>query len=276
MSTGGSGSDGEGEGSCRPPGTARLSSTRRFAPTGSARTSSSTPLALEFEGPPLALPGEVAAWSGESGLGTAPPNGPADLAARPVAVPGSMAGPSALGSRDGWARMREAEAPARPRSTRPPPGARDEALGLVRKRARRSSAPGADLSAEMSGRFALGDFSGALRAAELVLGRDASDVEAARTAAESRERLTSIYRARLGVLFGAPPEALAQRVPVVVVPPHEVRWLGLDHRQGFGLWRIDGESTLEVLADVAGVPALELLRVLVELGDLGAVDLVVR
>ena len=128
----------------------------------------------------------------------------------------------------------------------------------------RPSSPGIDLDREMSERFELGDYTGALRVAEMLLGRHASHPEARRHADESRSRLVQMYSSRLGDL---------RQVPVVAVPETEVRWLGLDHRAGFLLAQVDGQLTLEELIDVSSMPRLEVLRVLNELVEAGAIRL---
>ncbi len=126
------------------------------------------------------------------------------------------------------------------------------------------SSPPLDLAGEMTERYALGDFTGALRVAELLLGQDPEDVRAKRCAQESREHLEQIYTSRLGSL---------DRVPTVQVPDSEIRWLGLDHRAGFLLSRIDGRNTLQEVLDVSGMPRLDALRTLVELLDAGTIGL---
>jgi hypothetical protein len=110
--------------------------------------------------------------------------------------------------------------------------------------------------ADMRDRFAVGDFSGALVVAEGILEGDPSQPEAARYAENCRERLRTMYAARLG--------SLAQ-VPRVILPPDQVRWLSLDHRAGFVLSCVDGYSTIDEILDVSGMPALDALRILFEL-----------
>ncbi|AKF09242.1 hypothetical protein [Sandaracinus amylolyticus] len=172
---------------------------------------------------------------------------------------------------DGWGRLREGNAPARPRSVTPPPMTRDDALELVTRRSRPPSTPGLDLAGEMADRYALGDYTGALRVAELLLGRDPDDVRAQRCAESSRERLLALYTARLGSVSGVASSEVGARVPRIAVPEHEIRWLGLDHRQGFLLSRLDGSVTVDDLVDVSGMSRLEVLRTLVELVESGAV-----
>lgn len=137
----------------------------------------------------------------------------------------------------------------------------DEARNLVARRGRTSSMD-IDLGAEMRERFALDDFSGALRVAELILGRDSAHVEALHVADESRRRLEQLYMSRLGGTAG---------VAQVVVRRNDVRWLGLDHRAGFLLSRVDGLHTIDDLLDVSGMPRIETLKTLVDLLDSGAI-----
>jgi hypothetical protein len=260
---------------------------------------------LKFAGPPLSLPGEPpkpeGPPTGQLRLDTGefhasqPPADPMppDPFAQPLsldtsefrivapkAAPPAPDGPLELDlddepadpGGDGWTRSSPSSTPARPKSTAPPP-AEDDALDLVSKRSKPPSTPGLDLAAEMAERFALGDFSGALRVAELLLGRDPGHAGAARYADESRQKLIQLHAARLASATGTSLESLAHRVPEVAVPEHEIRWLGLDHRQGFLLSRLDGRATVEDLVDVTGMTRLEVLQTLVELVDAKAVRL---
>ncbi len=180
---------------------------------------------------------------------------------------------------DAWSRGRDApEAVAtRPRTETPPPFApadsadsspgassgQNDAIALVSRRSRPPTSA-VDLGSEMLDRFALGDFSGALLAAEIVLGKDPANTEAQRCASSCRERLSDMHLSRLGG---------ADRIPMVAVAGSEVRWLGLDHRAGFILSRVDGRSTIEELVDLSGMPRHEALKLLVELVGAGALSL---
>lgn len=126
---------------------------------------------------------------------------------------------------------------------------------------RADSVDGLDLAAEMRERFALDDFTGALRTAELLLGKEPDHREAQEVATKSVAKLELLYTSRLGAMSD---------VPRVAVPEGEVRWLGLDHRAAFLLSRIDGAHSIEEIIDVSGMPRLEALKTLVELRDLGA------
>ena len=164
---------------------------------------------------------------------------------------------------DGWSALRRA------RSTPPPTVAVSpwsERAVTVPEPSRPSLVyPSLDeegLRVEMRERFALGDFSSALRAAELLLGHRPEDEEAARFAEACRGRLEDMAIVRLGG-----PSAVLE----VAVAPGELRWLGLDSRAAFVLSRIDGVHPLEQLLDTFGMPRLEALRVLLELEEAGAV-----
>lgn len=235
-------------------------------------------LTLTFSGPPLRLPDE----SPPSTELAIEPVDPADLP-----LPTIEAAPVEE-EHDAWTRERVARGSrpsSRPRATPLPFGVptsapvapaipRDlgideptsdhagEALSLVERS--RPALAGVDLTADMHDRFALDDFTGALQAAELLLGQRPGDAEALRIAATSRDRLIQIYTARIGSL---------RDVPTVSVPDRDVRWLGLDHRAGFLLSQIDGTSSVDELIDVSGMMRLEALKTLVELIDAGAVKM---
>lgn len=113
-----------------------------------------------------------------------------------------------------------------------------------------------DPAAEMRERFSLGDYTGALEMAELILAEEPGNVEASECAENCRTVLENMYAARLGPL---------DRVPMVVVPRTQMRWLSIDHRAGFVLSLIDGTSTVEMILDMCGMPRLDALRILQEL-----------
>jgi hypothetical protein len=121
-----------------------------------------------------------------------------------------------------------------------------------------------DLSGEMEELYALDDLTGALRFAELILGRTPDDEPAVRCADNCRKRLIALYSSKLGAM---------ERVVTVVLTESQLRWLGLDHRAGFLLSRIDGMLSIEELLDVCGMARLEALKTLVDLLDRGAIRL---
>jgi hypothetical protein len=110
-----------------------------------------------------------------------------------------------------------------------------------------------DPIAEMRERASLGDYTGALEMAELILAADPGSLEAAECVENCRSVLENMYAARLGPSSG---------VPVVVVPQAQMQWLSIDHRAGFVLSLVDGFSTLEMIIDVSGMQKLDALRIL--------------
>jgi hypothetical protein len=113
-----------------------------------------------------------------------------------------------------------------------------------------------DPGAEMRERFSLGDYTGALEMSELILAAQPDNAEAVECGANCRMVLENMYAARLGPL---------DRVPMVVVPRTQMRWLSIDHRAGFVLSLIDGSSSIEMILDVSGMARLDALRILHEL-----------
>ncbi len=134
----------------------------------------------------------------------------------------------------------------------PESGAGSEAGGLPQV----PDAHSKDPTAEMRDKFSLGDYSGALFVAEGLLEDDPANPEALRYAENCRAVLQKMYTARIGPL---------DRVPIVVVPRDQLRWLSIDHRAGFVLSLVDGVSSLEMVLDVSGMPLLDVLRILYEL-----------
>ena len=65
-------------------------------------------------------------------------------------------------------------------------------------------------------------------------------------------------------------------VPVPALSETQLRWLGLDHRSGFLLSRVDGIATVEDVLDVCGMPRLEALKTLVDLIERGAIRVEAR
>lgn len=111
---------------------------------------------------------------------------------------------------------------------------------------------------EMKDRIALGDYTGALDIAEGLLAESPADAEVRATIETCRGVLKNMYITRIGQL---------DRVPTVIVSRDELRWLSIDHRAGFVLSLVDGISTVEMLLDVSGMPELDTLRILSELGQ---------
>jgi hypothetical protein len=113
-----------------------------------------------------------------------------------------------------------------------------------------------DPVAEMRERFAAEDYAGALELAELVLTADSGNIEAAECGEDCRTMLENALSSRLGS---------ADRVPMVLVPPAQLRCLNVDHRAGFILSLIDGSSSVEMILDVCGMSKLDGLRIIDDL-----------
>lgn len=217
---------------------------------------------LKWDTSELLLPGEKAPTDSPSESGELALPGQIDEFMNRVTGGGAVEPPP---THDGWERERPKLTPPPPRPPSSPPGPLDleegDALSLVDRRGRQSS-PAIDLSTEMNDRFALGDYTAALRTAELLLGRQPEHADALRVSEACRTKLAQLYQSRLG-----PPS----RVPKVGVDPTDVRWLGLDHQAGFLLSQIDGQQSIEEIIDVSGMSRLATLKILVELLDMGAI-----
>jgi hypothetical protein len=121
-----------------------------------------------------------------------------------------------------------------------------------------------DIIGEMEELYALDDLTGALRQAEFILGRFPDNEQALRCAANCRARLVQLYASKLGPM---------DRVVTQTLETSQLRWLGLDHRSGFLLSRVDGVSTVEEVLDICGMPRLEALKTLADLLERGAIRL---
>ncbi len=112
------------------------------------------------------------------------------------------------------------------------------------------------LADEMRGRCARADLSGALATAEIILGQSPDDAEAKACAHACRAKLAEEYTAGIGRL---------DQVPVLAAPLSELDASSVGHRAGFVLSQVDGETTLEAILDVSGMPSLDALRIVREL-----------
>ncbi|MCL2824758.1 MAG: hypothetical protein FWD57_12265 [Polyangiaceae bacterium] len=119
-------------------------------------------------------------------------------------------------------------------------------------------------------RCATGDFAGVIEFAESVLAEQPissadgiENEEAARFRSSCADALILIYTTRIGSLAG---------IPRRVVSTADVRSLAIDHRAGFVLSCIDGQSTVEEILDVSGMPQLDAVRILYTLIERGIID----
>lgn len=130
-----------------------------------------------------------------------------------------------------------------------------DALDLVAARA--TTPPEAsDLLVDLRDRYAVGDFTGAHEIAEAILAEQPDNSEALRFRESCRDVLMQMYCARIGP---------TSSIPKLAIPAAELQWLSLDHRSGFLLSCVDGQSTVEEILDVSGMPALDALRILYNL-----------
>src|SRR5690606_31944434 len=113
--------------------------------------------------------------------------------------------------------------------------------------------------------YQLGDFSAALELAEARLRADPHDGVALNYKNRCHDRLVLMLMARVGRL-----DAKVE----MLVAPDQLRWLSVDHRAGFVLSLIDGTATVEEVLDVAAMPRLEALRILVDLKERGVIGVV--
>jgi hypothetical protein len=150
-------------------------------------------------------------------------------------------------------------------STEPPPADRHEELEVVLPTRGTAAGGESSLLDELRGRYATGDFSGALEVAEAILETNPEQEEARRCAARCGEVLSQMYLARLG--------SVHRRIRVAI-PADQIRWLSLDHREGFLLSLAESGATVEEVLDICGMPRLEALRILLGLLDQRVISLI--
>lgn len=63
-------------------------------------------------------------------------------------------------------------------------------------------------------------------------------------------------------LRAAGSEPSPQSVPRVVMPAQKLQGLAIDHRAGFVLSLIDGETSVEGITDIAGMPGADVITLL--------------
>jgi hypothetical protein len=150
------------------------------------------------------------------------------------------------------------EPPASGKKTAPPPpmASEPEFLERAKKKSIRQDVPPTE--EEMNERVALGDYTGALSIAEKLLADDPGNATITGVADNCRTVLRQMYITKIGPM---------DRVPMVMVPRDQLRWLSIDHRAGFVLSLVDGVSSLEMILDVSGMPELDTLRILTELAQ---------
>ncbi|MBI4510738.1 MAG: hypothetical protein HY698_13975 [Deltaproteobacteria bacterium] len=105
-----------------------------------------------------------------------------------------------------------------------------------------------------------GDHEVAVDAAEMAYREDPEGIVAPVILHRHQGLLCEIFEGLIGP---------TNQVPIVSVPMHEIASTPLDHRTGFLLSRIDGLLSYEDVIDVAGMPRLDVLRILAHLLRLG-------
>jgi hypothetical protein len=115
-----------------------------------------------------------------------------------------------------------------------------------------SSERGIDAAlSRMRDAFAEGDYELSLQAAQQVLAALPSNPDALSYARTCERLLEKRHVDRIGHL---------DAVPVLAVDAEQVRWLALDHREGFVLSLVDGVTTVEELIDISGLGRVDLLK----------------
>jgi hypothetical protein len=123
------------------------------------------------------------------------------------------------------------------------------------------------LARRMRERFAEGDFDQALQSTLQLLMLDAGDAEALGYRRSCERVLEQRHIERLGDL---------RAIPELAVSEEQVRWLALDHREGFLLSLVDGVTSVEEIFDIAGMSRLDVLKTLAGLKEADVIRLKIR
>ena len=113
-------------------------------------------------------------------------------------------------------------------------------------------------------RFAHGDYGAALLLAEAVAEEKPHDAAAQQLIHACKRELRAMYMARIGE---------SDQVPRLAMKSADLKWLQIDHRAGFVLSRIDGQTSIDEILDLCGMPSLEALRILYEFLISGVIEL---
>lgn len=130
-----------------------------------------------------------------------------------------------------------------------------------------SDGPPPETLAAIEARLSAGDYGRALVLAEAALDQHPDHPILRRSADTCRDELYKRYLQRLGA---------ADHVPRVAMQSGALTGLTLDHRAGFLLSCVDGDSTVEEIIDVSAMPKLEAVRVLYELLQEGVIEMTAR
>jgi hypothetical protein len=119
----------------------------------------------------------------------------------------------------------------------------------------------------MRERFGEGDHDHALQSAAEILLREPDNAEALGYQRSCERVLEQRHIDRLGDL---------RMTPELAVSQEQVRWLALDHREGFILSLVDGVTSIEEIFDIAGMSRLDVLKTLAGLLDADVIRLKAR
>lgn len=120
------------------------------------------------------------------------------------------------------------------------------------------------LSRRLHDFFTEGDHDQALCAAQQLLALRPNDPEALGYQRSCERLLEQRHAERLGEL---------RRFPELAVSQDQVRWLALDHREGFILSLVDGATSIEEIIDIAGMSRLDVLKTLAGLKEADVIRL---
>lgn len=140
--------------------------------------------------------------------------------------------------------LAEADLEMEPVASPSPPASMTDPLGAIRRR------------------IAEHDFGGAILLSEAVLADDPENASAKRYLEACRSTLANIYLTHLG--GGA-------EIPRIVMSSEQLRCMNLDRWGAFVMSRVDGESSIDDIIDIAGMPRLDALRILYELLQQGVI-----
>jgi hypothetical protein len=121
------------------------------------------------------------------------------------------------------------------------------------------------LRTELADEFFDGNYAPALVLAEELAARRPDDDAARDFADDCRRMLEKDYLQRIGGPITG--------VPVLAISMRDLPRYALNHRAGFLVSRVDGESSIEALIDVGAMPRLEALKIIAELVEAGVLQL---
>ena len=110
-----------------------------------------------------------------------------------------------------------------------------------------------ELRRQMTERFDVGDYSGALQVADKVLELEPEADDASMIRLRSRGTLMQMYESRIGSL---------KKIPVCAVSQEDIMWRNMDATSAFIAANIDGIVTFEDIIDISTVSRFDTCRIL--------------